>query len=666
MFSKFLSYCLLVLVFFSCGKTTESKISTGDTEKQIVDKSFALNDSLYRSENNRLTKYLLTFGGSKGRINPNAQSRKEKQVLVEKYSLAMQAADSIKIGQIHFELGEYYQYNMVSDSSYYHYNKSIQHLKDPSRLQNAYLYLSILLSDNEIFSEGLVQVENAISLNTRKTDVYKMYCQTYVMADIKLGLEQYKEAIELFHQASTLLSKKEIISYFNEYQISLNRISIKNSLAKAYIENKDYEEADLMLKLALKELEQVREVDKDLFYPLLIHKYASIKLALNEYDAALVFILESLKRNTSLHNEYSINRNKLLYAEYFFKRKNKDQGIVLLNQVLESTIQHNDLELHKQTLEMLLIYDNTNTRENFQAYQNIDRRINQESNLTRSSFARLKYESDFLIRSNQLLKDKNTLIAFVSIMLILLFLVLLIIVFFRNKAKEISLVQMYQKDTEKYYDSIIHIQNRIKSAQEFERKKFAKELHDGILNKLFVTRFSLLQLERTNLEATKETLVNEVKEVESFIRNSSQALYNDEKFLVSDFKQLIEELVAMQNRSVCTTFTCVIDSELNLESLSHRVKINIYRILQEAFQNVQKYAEAKTCNLEFSYVSETVFRVKVVDTGKGFIVKTVKRGLGLKNMEDRLYALNSKLVLSSKKGIGTSISFEIVYNLSLL
>lgn len=667
MFRRFLLYSLLCISFLGCSKKVDNQININEDEKVIEYKSFSLNDSLYKSEHNRLTKHLLTFGhtlNAKSEIitlKENVNSRSLRQ----SYSDALQNKDTIGLAYASFRLGEHYQYNIVADSSYLYYNRATQyfnHLRDTLKLQQTYLYLSILLSDNKVYPEAEIQIKNAIALNNKKDNAYKLYSQKYVLAGAELGLEKYDKAIKLFQEANEFLKSKEIETYFNAYQISLNRISIKNYLAKIYIYRKEYSEAEAMLNLALEELANVRETDKNLFYPLILHKFAKVKLVSDDYKSALDFIQQSKNINTAFNNNYSINNDNLVYAEYFFKQGTIAAGVNVLDEVLDSARKNNDLDTQRKALELLVIYDKANSKENFAAYRKINSVISNEMNMVRSKFARLKYESDSLIHSNKVLKDQNDLIVIVSILLILLFLGVLIVVFFRNKAKEISMIQMYQKDTERYYDSIIHIQNRITKAQELERKKFAKELHDGVLNKLFVTRFSLLQLERDNLELTKEALANEVKEVENFIRNSSHTLYNDDKFLVGDYKQLIEELVTMQNRNVTTTFTYTIDPKLDLDVLTHRVKVNIYRILQEVFQNVQKYAEAKECILEFQYVSESVFKVKVLDTGKGFNVKTVNRGLGLKNIEDRLYLLGSKLVLRSRKGIGTSITFEITFN----
>ncbi|MCC9044464.1 ATP-binding protein [Myroides sp. M-43] len=666
MWCKYFFFFLVVLVFSNCVKKEGNE---SNSKSQVIDaavKSVMLTDSLYKSESNRLTKYLLTFttyANSNQHLPSLTKSKTKKNHISKQFTQALSLGDSVTIAQSSFALGEYFQHNIIPDSSYYYYHKATQYykkLKDTINLQQTYLYLGVLLNDNGVFPEAELQVKKSLSLNqTSETRSYKKYSQLYVLATAKLGLEEYDKAIELFHAADRILNHTRIREKYNEYQIRLNRIAIKNNLAKAYIAKNEYEEAEYIIESALMDLGNVREVDRNLFLPLLLSKLGEVELATEDYQSALVFIQESLELNVKLNNVYSLNKDNLLYAKYNFSAGNDSAGSHLVNQVLKSAKIFNDLESQRDAIALKLLYDVGSAKENLYQYKKISEQVTNSNNIIRSRFARLKYESDSLIRSNQALKDQNSLIVFFSITLVLFFIGAIVAIVFRNKAKEIAIVQMYQKDTEKYYDSIIHIQNRIATAQESERKKFAKELHDGILNKLFVTRFSLLQLEQENLEQIKEVLVKEVHEVEVFIKNSSHALFADDKFLVHDFKQLIEELVTIQNRNFYTQFSCNIDSRLELERLSHHVKVNIYRILQEAFQNVQKYAEATICTLTLEYVSDTEFIIQVKDNGRGFDIKTVNRGLGLKNIEDRLYLLRSKLFLKSRKGEGTKLMFVI-------
>ncbi|MCA4805438.1 ATP-binding protein [Myroides odoratimimus] len=670
MFKKYILYCLLIPFFLSCTKKGERQLDVqkhnlhaGKVEKMYY------NDTINYSETDRLVKRLLLLGNAyyyrPSTLANKDDIYKEKNKLTYAYLNALKNQDSASLANTYFDLGEHYQYTTVSDSSYYYYNKSAQYyksIKDIKNLQKTYLYFSILLSSRGVFLEAQLQLLQAIALNGDNVDKHTLYSQAFILGVIELGLERNDKAITMLNKADEYLGAEELKNFYSQEQILMNKISIKNNLSRAYIEKGNYDQAEQIIQEAFKHLELLENKDKESFYSMLLHTNASLQLKNKKYDSAISYVVEAMNHSLAIDNLHAYNLNKILYAEYKLERDELTHGIQLLEEVLSSAAQYDDLRIQKKALELLMMYDKLDSKTNFSYYQYINELINNDINTIRSKFARLQYESDSLIRSNQILKDQNNLITYASIALFFSFIGILCIVFYRSKAKEIALVQMYQKDTEKYYDSIIHIQNSITRAQELERKKFAKELHDGVLNKLFVTRFSLLQLENDNLETIKESLVKEVQEVERFIRNSSHALYNEEKFLISNFGQLLEELVYMQNRNVSTVFDCKIDSKIELEKLSHKIKVNIYRVLQEAFQNVQKYAEARECRLIVEYLSNDYFRIEVVDNGKGFNVKSAKRGLGIKNMEDRLRVLNSKLILKSKKGAGTSISFTIRNN----
>ncbi|MCS7473416.1 ATP-binding protein [Myroides odoratimimus] len=667
MFKKYILYCLLIPFFLSCTKSKERQL---DVQKQtqeldLIDKE-ENSDSIHYVETSRLAKRLLLLGNAyyykQNNLANKEDAYNEKNKLTYEYLNALKNKDSASLANTYFDLGEYYQYTAISDSSYYYYNKSVQYykgIKNIEDLQKTYLYFSILLASRGVFLEAHIQLLQAISLNGYNVSKHTLYSQAFVLAVIELGLDKNDEAITMLKKAEAYLDSEELKNFYLREQILMNKISIKNNLSRAYIEKGEYNDAEEAIQEAFRYLEQLENKDKESFYSMLLHTNASLQLKYKNYDTVISYIVEAMDHSLTIGNYHAYNLNKILYAEYQLERGEFVNGIKLLEEVFSSAAQYDDLRIQKKAIELLMMYDKIDSKSNFYHYKQINELINKDINAVRSKFARLKYESDSLIRSNQILKDQNNLITYASIALIFSFIGILCVIFYRNKAREIALVQMYQKDTEKYYDSIIHIQNSITRAQELERKKFAKELHDGVLNKLFVTRFSLLQLENDNLELVKESLVKEVQEVELFIRNSSHALYNEEKFLVSNFGQLLEELVYLQNRNVSTVFSIEIDSRIELERLSHKIKVNIYRVLQEAFQNVQKYAEAKECKLVIEYLSDQYFRMEVIDNGKGFSFKSVKRGLGIKNMEERLRGLNSKLIVKSKRGIGTSISFSI-------
>lgn len=221
------------------------------------------------------------------------------------------------------------------------------------------------------------------------------------------------------------------------------------------------------------------------------------------------------------------------------------------------------------------------------------------------------------------------------------------------------MIKLLQRDTEKYYDSILNVQNELNEARNLERKEIAKELHEGVLNRLFVTRFLLMQVSKESVDEHKISLINEVKEVEKYIRGVSHSLANTEDFKINEFDQLLEDLVQIQNRSEVTIFKLYMDKEVCFDKLTNQYKVHIYRIVQECLQNVHKHANATECVVQFLNNNNESFKVIIKDNGQGFDADIVKRGIGVANIKDRIEFMKGKLIIDSKPGEGTVISFVV-------
>lgn len=572
------------------------------------------------------------------------------------------AVDSQDIANSYFLLGTYFDRNFIIDSSYYYFNQAKYHFrkqKDSLNLQKTYIEISKILEESKVYPEAEDQMRKAILLNTGRLTPKEKFTQEYALGMISLGLEQYEEAVVILKKALELIESSVLDNYYTPTELRLIRANTSSYLATSYIYLQEYDIANELIENTLLHYIDENRTEDSLLYSILVHNLGAVKLAKDEQDLALKYIKESLRVNTKNKNLRSVDFTYILLAQYYYEKGEMFTATTIIHDILDKSELIKDYQMQKEALIVLLQYDTENSKENFKRYLELDETINRNSNNVRNRFARLKYEADELMETNDKLKNQKDIIIMVSFIIILIVLSILIFFFTKHKLKEIAMIKMFQKDTEKYYDSIIDVQNKIASVQEAERKRIAKEIHDGVLNKLFITRFSLMQLEEDSIEKTRDLLVKEVQDVERFIRDSSHALSNEEKLFVSNFKQLIIELVFVQNRNLDTKFDVFIDPRIKLEDLSHRYKINIYRIVQEALQNVQKYADAKNCYVSFTYKTNTLFEVSVVDNGLGFNVKTVKKGIGLRNIQERLNVIQSKLILISAKNKGTSLSFLV-------
>ncbi|MEK6451327.1 MULTISPECIES: tetratricopeptide repeat-containing sensor histidine kinase [unclassified Myroides] len=666
-------YHSLFLIFFavligvSCTRSTSLHDWTGEEQERFLTAydSFSKNNmsQLQRDSLDNFILYLKNTQSNRDFLATYIKQTDADKKYVDLYATyARVARDTQGIAKSYYLLGEFFDRNYLIDSSYYYFNQakySYRKLHDSVNQQKVTLIISNILADKGVFSEAEHQIHKVISLNKHTVSNYDLFNQEYLYAKIVLGLEQYTEAINRFNNALDLSTSNEVKEYYSEKELRLKRLDIYNYLSIAHIRKHQFTEAEHFLSVAFDDYKMLDKEDNIELYLKIIHNFAVVKLAKDENELALKYIKEALTLNT----KYNYIKNKkltdVLLVQYYFEIGEIFTANTILQELLEDAIKINDYKLQKEALTVLLQYDTENSKDNFQRYLELDNIINKKQTIVRNRFARLKYEADDLLQVNDKLHNQKDTIVILSFMVISFILIVVIAFFIKNKVREIATIKMYQRDTERYYKSVIDHQNAIAKVQEAERKNIARELHDGVLNKLFVTRFSLMQLEQENIEETKGLLVKEVQDVEKFIRDSSYALSNEKKLFASNFKQLIIEMVVLQNRNTAIQFDIFIDPRIELESFSHRYRISIYRIVQEALNNVQKYSNAKNCYVSFTYKTDTLVEVSVEDNGRGFDVYTTRRGKGLNNIQDRLNALNSKLVLTSTVGKGTILLFLV-------
>jgi two-component system sensor histidine kinase DegS len=110
-----------------------------------------------------------------------------------------------------------------------------------------------------------------------------------------------------------------------------------------------------------------------------------------------------------------------------------------------------------------------------------------------------------------------------------------------------------------------------------------------------------------------------------------------------------------------------VDIEGDEPALDDGVKITIFRIVQEALNNVIKHAQATTINVKIHYLPKEV-RIHVFDNGLGFDMKDVQSrigrvSLGLAGMEERAALLGGGVTVSSRPGDRTEVEAVIPFHL---
>ena len=193
-----------------------------------------------------------------------------------------------------------------------------------------------------------------------------------------------------------------------------------------------------------------------------------------------------------------------------------------------------------------------------------------------------------------------------------------------------------------------------------ERQRIARDLHDSLGHALTALNFQLqtaMQLCEPDPNQAQEYLHeahNLVKLATSEVRQSVKALRDDE-FESKSLKELVDFLV--NNFHQTTGILPTVEINL-LVALPKQFTVPIYRIIQEALNNIRKYANATEVGIEIC-TTPTQAYVIVQDNGKGFDPEQVCGGYGLKGMGERVEFLSGEFNLDSQPGEGCCISVEI-------
>ena len=195
--------------------------------------------------------------------------------------------------------------------------------------------------------------------------------------------------------------------------------------------------------------------------------------------------------------------------------------------------------------------------------------------------------------------------------------------------------------------------------QEEERKRFSRNLHDGIGQNLYshlITINRLISeidhplLDQMQKEATQ--LIEEIREIAWELRPSVL----DDLGLVPAIRSFLSRFSDHYNIDVY--FDCMLNRRLGIT-----IELTIYRIIQEALTNVRKYAEVSDARITVREMDDVV-RVMIEDMGRGFDLEKQSHGVGLFSMDERARSVGGELSIVASPGKGTKVILEIPIILS--
>jgi len=202
------------------------------------------------------------------------------------------------------------------------------------------------------------------------------------------------------------------------------------------------------------------------------------------------------------------------------------------------------------------------------------------------------------------------------------------------------------------------------AGEDRERKRIAKELHDGLGQNLTAALFNLSATEGylAGLDSRKhQQLLTGLNFLNTALEESRRIAYNLMPKALEDFGLALSLKSLVGDIQKHSSLTVVFYTNLKNKRFSQQLELNLYRIAQELLQNPLKHAQATKISLQLiEHREELSFTYE--DDGKGFAIQNpplMQQGLGLRNISNRVTVLKGQLHIDSQLGKGMAITIAV-------
>lgn len=236
-----------------------------------------------------------------------------------------------------------------------------------------------------------------------------------------------------------------------------------------------------------------------------------------------------------------------------------------------------------------------------------------------------------------------------------------------QRKKVITMLSERTRDLGISQSNLEDLSQRLIKAQETERERIAREIHDDLGQSLVTSKILIQSIDseiNSNNPALKksfktvieyhDTIIDKIHNISSALRPSTLREFG----LTKAIKLMVNEF--NQSKDVRVKCNCC-----ELENLEFQgEKINLYRIIQEALTNMVKHAQASETQITMKKKDKRL-QVTIEDNGRGISLTKKEKlgrnlgGIGLSTMEERAMILGGELKVINNDGQGTTVALDI-------
>jgi len=217
-------------------------------------------------------------------------------------------------------------------------------------------------------------------------------------------------------------------------------------------------------------------------------------------------------------------------------------------------------------------------------------------------------------------------------------------------------IERQRRREQRSREDLERLSARLVDVQEQERRALARELHDEVGQALTAVKMDIgIALRGEHLEPRSRNALEEARDLSDLtlrsVRDMSQLLHPS---ALDDFGLPATLTAYLRNFAQRTGIRAQFTETMNTR-LSPRIELCVYRIVQEALNNIAQHSGASVCTVMIR-TSTDMLRLLVEDNGRGPDGIRVGHGLGLIGMRERAQALGGTFTISEREGGGTVLT----------
>jgi len=594
-----------------------------------------------------------------------------------------------------------WEYRFISaDTALQYGNKALEmakHINYPKGIAQAYNDMGIIYIDKSFYSKAIEYFQKAMDIRQKLNDIEGMaslYNKIGIVyqkqGKLKEALQNQIEALKIYEK----LGKDLWIGYSlnNIAIIHLNLGNLKKSLeynlealkyrkkmndvygeagsygniANVYLRMKDTATAVSYYNSALATF---RKIKNDEAISAMLSNLGNIYMAQGQNHKALKLLNESLTIREKLGDQKAISSSLVKIGEAYtnlgqydkaskalYKAMRMAQKVKVLEEETVAYLNIAKMYAMKGNLDSAFAY----TRRYIVLKDSVyDQRLKQQI-----VDVQVKYETEKIEKDNKLLASevqlKEAKLKQRQTELWLLIFVIIsitgagIFLFYRRQQKQKAILQeATMKHNEEQLRAVLE-------GQENERRRIAKELHDGVGQVLSAIKLNWESLVPSLRRHKTFKQVNQLAEMMDKAAGEVRSISHQ---MMPKELELFGLIPAVEN-ILSSSFqhaqiACNFEHHGMEQRLSPEIELAIFRIIQELIVNVIKHADAKNVNVQLIKRNNNLMMI-VQDDGKGFEPNRLHmNGIGMMNIESRLVAIHGKFYIESKPGKGVVVTINV-------